>query len=201
MLNISEMKLLEVIPFVIFGGPLLIIFGVFISGAISLLFFKKEDRGRDVIAKSLSYFIILLTIFLVFVVVSTLVRRGDIFTPKPQDTEFPVSPMGSFPPAPEFFELEGYFFAGPYSLAEKDANEEEIIYVAMCPKEDGYDIIKIGISNKRSSISSDRDFGCWLENCRKEDIKVGIFWVKGDEDNATRDYLRELEDKINFICD
>lgn len=202
MVNFSEMELLDIIPFVVFGGTLLVIFGVFISGAINLLFSRNnEERGRDTIAKSLSYFVILLMIFLVFIIVSSIIRRGEVFQPQEGETEFPASPMGSFPPHPEFMEINGYSFSGPYPLAEKNHLEEETDYVILCKKEEGYDTIYLGIGNKRNSISSSRDYECWVENCNQEDLWVGLFWVNDDLEKSTRDYLKELEKNIKTICE
>jgi len=202
MLDFSEIKFLDIIPFIVFGGTLLIIFGVFISGAINLLFSRNnEERGKDAIAKALSYFILLLMIFLVFIIVSSLVRRGEIFQPKKEESEFPSSPVGSFPAPPKFIVINNYSFAGPYPLAEKDQPLEDTNYIILCEKDGEYDTIDIGTGNRKNKISSSKNYQCWIENCNKENLLIANFWIRKDLKKAHGGYMQELRENISVICE
>jgi len=170
--------------------------------AINLLFSRNnEERGKDAIAKALTYFVILLMIFLVFIIISSLVRRGEAFQPKKQETEFPSSPMGSFPPHPEFIMINGYSFSGPYPLGTEEQPEEDVDYIILCKKEGGYDIIDIGMGNRRKTISSSGNYGCWTENCNRDNLFVGMFWVFEDLEKSVGEYLKELKENITTICE
>jgi len=192
---------LKFIPFVFFGIPLLFIFGLFISGAFTLFFTSETDRGKDVIAKALTYFLILLTLFLVFVAVSYLVRQGKIFSPKEEESEFPMSPMGKFPEPPKFILLGDYSLSGPWLLSQADITDESYVYGIFCKKEQGYDIIDLGISYKKKTISSSQNYQCWQEQCGESaNIYVGFYWTSPKESYLDRESFNNIKKNFDFIC-
>lgn len=194
-------SVLKIIPFVFFGIPLLFIFGLFISGAFTLFFTNETDRGKDIIAKALTYFLILLALFLVFTIVSYLVRQGQIFNPKEAELEFPISPMGRFPSAPEFVMVEDYSFSGPWPVPQVDIPDSSYVYGIFCKKEQGYDIIDLGISYKRRAISSSKNYSCWEENCNgSENIYIGFYWASPDDPYLDRELFNEIKEDVDFIC-
>ena len=151
---LTSMGLWSLIPLLIFGGALLVIFGFFVAGAFTLLFLGDTERGKDTIVKSLTYFLILLTLFLVFAAVSYLVQKGEVFKPVEPTGGFPSSPIGAFPPVPQFIKIGDFSFSGPFALSEVDRSEESGIFVALCKKDQGYDIMDITKKSKNSAFTS-----------------------------------------------
>jgi hypothetical protein len=193
--------IVSILPFVFFGIPLIFIFGLFISGAFTLFFTPESDRGKDVIARALTYFLILLTIFLVFVLVSYLVQKGAIFNPKQEESEFPLSPMGGFPQAPNFVLVGGYGFSGPWALSQVDVPDGTYVYGIFCKKDQGYDIIDMGISYRNKAISSSQNYGCWQEQCQSADnIYAGFYWTPQDQAYVSRDSFNKIKADLDFIC-
>lgn len=192
------------LPFVFFGIPLLFIFGFFVSGAFALFFSEDSERGKDAIAKALTYFIILLTLFVVFVVVSYLVRQGEIFEPQePETSGFPASPMGRFPPGAPFAMVGGYSFSGPWPLMEKDnVTTPSIVFAIFCKKDQGYDIIDIGVAYQRKPISTSQNYKCWLENCQNSaaNIYVGFYWTPPEAAYLYTNYFNQIKKEVEFIC-
>ncbi len=194
-------SILGLAPFILFGIPLLVIFGIFVSGAFTLFFAREPDRGKDVIAKALTYFLILLTLFLVFIVVSYLVGQGKIFSPEEEDAEFPMSPMGMFPEYPGFVMVEDFSFSRPRYLSEVDVIEESHVYGIFCKKEEGYDIIDMGINSSGRPISSSDNYQCWEENCNgSENIYMGVYWTPPDKPNFNIKAFDEIKKEVDFIC-
>jgi len=193
---------LNIFPYIFFGVPLLLIFGLFVSGAFSLFFTKNTEKGRDIIIKALTYFLILLALFLVFIVISYLLKGGYIFRPK-QEIGFPPSPMGAVPSAPDFIMLKDYSFSGPFPFAEKDQIGEKVIFLILCKKDEDYDIIDLGISDPRDTLSSLKNYECWIENCSLENLFVGIRWLPKDIMDEIRKRFNAIkEDNINsFVCE
>lgn len=191
----------KIIPFVFFGIPSLFIFGLFVSGAFTLFFTDQADRGRDLMARALTYFLILLALLLVFAIVSYLIQQSDIFNPPEQVLEFPMSPMGRFPAAPEFVMAGDYSFSGPWLLSEHDLTEERYVYGIFCKKDENYDIIDLGTSSNRKPISSSENYQCWEETCNgSENIYVGFYWTPPKEGVLTREAFKEIEQNLDFIC-
>jgi len=195
------MSVWKFIPFMLFGIPLLVIFGIFVSGAFTLFFTEKTDRGKDVIARALTYFLILLALFLVFVVVSYLVGQGEVFEPEEEQSEFPISPMGIFPQPPSFLMVEDYSFSGPWLLSEVDVNDESHVYAIFCKKEEGYDIIDMGINSIGRPISNSKNYECWQEKCGSpENIHLGFYWTPPDDPNSNRQSYDQIKKVIEFVC-
>jgi len=190
------------LPFIFFGVPLLFIFGFFISGAFNLMFSEDPERGKDTIVKSLTYFMILLAVFLVFITVSYLVKAYHVFEPPPKVSEFPVSPMGVFPPNPPFIYVGDYSFSGPWPLAQKDTADITEVYAIFCKKEQGYDIIDLGIASERRRISDSQAYQCWLENCQKNaaNLYIGFYWTPAKSTYSYQHYFTEIKAKTDFIC-
>lgn len=193
--------ILRIAPFVLFGVPLLVIFGIFISGAFTLFFTRESDRGKDIIARALTYFLILLTLFLVFAGVSYLVRRGGFFDPGGDQPDFPGYPMGVLPPAPNFAAAGRFSFYNPKPLSEIDIIELERLFGIFCKTEQGYDIIDIATLPAKSSILSSGNYECWEEQCAgPENIYAGYYWVDPEGHNSSMMVVGEMKRELELIC-
>lgn len=193
------------IPIIFFGGGLLAVFIFFLLGVLSLFFTDDKDKGSEIILKSLTYLFILLIIFLVFSSVSYLVKNGEIFKPQElSDAGVPVSPMGSFPPAAKFIKIGNYNFAGPWQLKEKDEKIDSLIFTALCKNGESYDIIDVGMTNRKEKISKSRNYSCWKENCgnNKNNLYVAFYWVpeEGFGTNYKTNIIKNIEKQINLPC-
>jgi hypothetical protein len=194
-------SVLGLIPLIFFGIPLLFVFGLFISGAFTLFFTPETDKGKDVIARALTYFLILLAIFLVFIVVSYVVKKGEVFNPAEEGTELPLSPIGAFPAAPDFTVVGDYSFSGPWPLSQADVTDETYVFGIFCKKNQGYDIIDLGISYKNKAISSSNNYQCWQEQCQSPDnIYVGFYWTDPKEPYLDRESFSEIKKDFDFVC-
>lgn len=60
----------------------------------------ESDKKKILLIFLYGLFMILLVV-LVFFTVSYLLKKGEVFKPKPASGEFPASPVGEFPPGPE----------------------------------------------------------------------------------------------------
>ena len=194
-------SVLKIIPFVFFGIPSLFIFGLFVSGAFTLFFTNEANRGKDIIAKALTYFLILLALLLVFSIVSYLLRRGEVFNPSEEESEFPLFPMGRFPIHPDFVIVGDYSFSGPRLLSESDIVEERYVYGIFCKKEEDYDIIDLGMSDRGKPISLSENYQCWQETCNgSENIYLGFYWVSPDQGTVNRESFNKIKKDFEFIC-
>jgi len=202
MAEIISSQIFTLIPLIVFGGALLVLFVLFVLGALSLFFTDDTEKGEEIVLKSLMYLFTLLIIFLAFISVSYLVKRGEIFRPKePAESGFPVSPIGKFPLPPDFIEIGGYNFAGPWLLKEKDEKIDSIIFVILCKKDENYDIIDIGLTERKREISSNMNYDCWQENC-KRDLYVALYWMPSEAFNANekREIINNLKKEVNLPC-
>jgi len=167
------MELLEDIPLIIFISAFFAIFCYFIIGTaiLSIAGTKPQgtERGRKIILKSLYAFLVLLLVALVFFLVTYLVKKGEALKPPPASKDFPAPPFSIFPSGPEFVEIEGYYFSGPWSLRslkEKnifEGSEMSGLYAILCKRNGEYDTIYIGSMGRQEP-----DYQCWMDNCENK---------------------------------
>lgn len=199
---IETFDFLTNLPLIIFSLGFFVVFVIFLFGGFILLSARGEvqelERGRRIVLNSLYSLFVILLIVLVFFTVSYLLKKGEVFKPKPASGEFPVSPVGSFPPAPQFIEIGGYYFEGPWSLEmlskQKVAPSPDVygLYAILCKKNGEYDIINIGETDKEQV-----QYDCWLENCNQKVENLYIALLHADDKNKIIEYLNN---KVNPPC-
>jgi len=202
MAEIIGSQIFTLIPLIVFGGALLAIFIFFILGVLSLFFTDSAKKGEEIILKSLTCLFAFLIIFLVFISVSYLVKKGEIFKPEElAESGFPVSPMGKFPPPPNFIKIGGYSFAGPWLLEEKDEKIDSTVFAVLCKKDKNYDIIDIRLTERRKKISSNPNYSCWRENCGN-DLYVAFYWMPSEDFSGSdkKNIINNLKKEINLPC-
>ena len=197
------MELINNIPFIIFNLVFFVIFISFVFGAVALLFskgdFQKIEKGKRVILKSLYYLMALLLAALVFFAVSYLVKKGEALKPPPASEDFPLGPFSLAPPPPDFINVAGYYFSGPW-LIEKAVSEKNIfreselagLYLILCKKNEEYDIIYIGVIGNEIL-----DYQCWLENCQNSEENIYLAALKTDRG---QEIMGEIKKQIDFPC-
>ena len=197
--------ILTLIPIVFFGGGLLAIFAFFLLGVLSFFFTEDKEKSSQIILKSLVYLFIFLIIFLIFAVVSYLLKNGELLKPqKPSEPGIPASPMGDFPPPAEFIEIGQYNFAGPWQLKEKDEKIDSVVFALLCKNEKDYDIIDIGITDGRKKVSQNANYACWQENClgNKNNLYIAFYWLpkEGFNQSHKNNIVKEIKKEINPPC-
>lgn len=102
---IETFDFLANLPLIIFSLGVFIVFVIFLFGGFILLSAGRDpqriERGRRILLNSLYGLFVILLVALVFFAVSYLLKKGEVFKPKPASGEFPASPVGKFPPGPE----------------------------------------------------------------------------------------------------
>ena len=161
-----------------------------------------EFDGRKILLIFLYGLLIILLIILTFFLVTYLLKKGEVFKPKPASGEFPTPPLSGFPSAPQFIEIAGYYFEGPWSLIE--LQEKKVIknpelyelYAILCKKEKydkiDYDIIYIGETGEEQVQEK-----CLLENCNQKAENLYIALFHTDDKNKVREYLNN---QVNPVC-
>ncbi|MDD5146122.1 MAG: hypothetical protein PHF44_04750 [Candidatus Pacebacteria bacterium] len=200
MLSIFDLGIFNVIPLVVFGGALVVIFGFFINGALNLLFSNNSERGMEIVIKSLIYFLVFLVAFLIFAGVSVMVQRGAIFQPKESDSEFPVSPVGKFPPAPQFFEILGFGFSQPQFLSTETIMPGNSIFAVLCKKETGYDIIDTDMIYNYTPVSNYANYECWTESCDPANTYISFYGFERGSASEDKERVDRFKKTINPVC-
>lgn len=160
----------------------------------------ENFRGKRILLIFLYGLFMILVVVLVFFVVTYLLKKGQVFKPNPASGEFPASPIGDFPPAPQFIEIGGYYFEGPWSL--ETLNEKNIalfsdlygLYAILCKKDGEYDIIDIRETNKEQT---ETQYNCRLEKCNQKVENLYIALLHTDDKNKVIEYLNN---KVNPSC-
>lgn len=204
----SDFNFFDNIPLFIFGLAFTVVFIMFIDGAL-ILFLSKDieraDRGKRTLISSLYGFLAILMVSSVFLLVSWILEKSQ--EPKPGQTprEFPVSPIGAnFPPSPQVIKIDEFYFNGPFLLKD---NEEMInnisVFSILCKRNENYDIIYIGETEKMIRLSQHNEAKCWQENCdNQNNLYLAVFWTpKGNyESGARKEIQKSLEKKLNPPC-
>ena len=163
----------------------------------------ENFKGRRILLISLYCLFMILLVILAFFAVSYLLKKGEVFKPSPASGEFPASPIGDFPPAPQFIEISGYYFEGPWSL--EILKEENIalisdlygLYAILCKKDGEYDIIDIG---KTGEEQTETQYSCWLEKCNQKVENFYIALLRAGDKNKIIEIIEYLNNKVNPSC-
>lgn len=160
----------------------------------------ENFKDKRILLISLYGFFMILLIVLTFFAVSYLLKKGEVFKPSPASGEFPGSPLGDFPPAPQFIEIGGYYFEGPWSLEvlkEKNvvlSSDLSALYGILCKKDGEYDIIDIGETGEEQTQTQ---YNCWLEKCNQKVENLYLALLRTDDKNKVIEYLNN---KVNPPC-
>ncbi len=192
------------LPAIVFAFFFLISFILFLWAGITLLRAKgrleKLEKGRKLLLRAFILFFIVLSITLVFYLVNYLLQRWYTSEARIERGEFPASPSVDFPSAPDFINIEGYYFRGPYPLSDVDFIPRKCVYAVLCPGDENYDTIYLGAGGGMK-ISELGERNCWFENCSRE-LYFAVLWTPMEsygvmENKNIRD---NLEKKIDPPC-
>lgn len=195
------------LPVLVFAFIFFIVFIIFIRGGVILLMARDEEReekGGRILLGSLYSFLTILIIALVFFSVSYLLRRGETLQPLPATGELPSSLAVNFPPPPQFINVEGYYFSGPWLLEKNEFIEVPVLYVILCKKNEGYDIIYIGQTEENEQLLRHEQYKCWVENCEQgsKNLYLGTFLLPLEKysPEEKKEIEEKLEERINPPC-
>lgn len=198
---------LENLPLFVFILAFFVVFVLFLQGGFSLLVAganeQKIETGRRRMLVSLYSLFILLLVAFVFFLVTYLLQRGEVLLPPEVPGEFPPSPAANFPPPPQFIEINGYYFTGPWPLKKNNTIGEPAVYAILCKVFEEYDIIYIGETEK-SRLLEHKQYKCWMEECDFElgNLYLAIFWTMADKYSSfeRKRIKEELENQIIPPC-
>lgn len=204
----SDLNFFNNIPLFIFGLAFTVVFIMFVDGAL-ILFLSKDieraDRGKRTLISSFYGFLAILIVSSVFLLVTWVLEKGQ--EPKPGQTpgEFPVSPIGTnFPPSPQIIKIDEFYFNGPFLLDDNDEIINNVsVFSILCKRNENYDIIYVGETEKMIQLSKHGEAKCWQENCdNQKNIYVAVFWTpKGNYESSVRKEIKEsLEKKFSPLC-
>lgn len=153
----------------IFFAVLFSIFTLLLIWAIILL--KKEgfeyQATRKLFSLSLWGLFFIISGAIIFYFVLFIIKEEPVIV-GPNLTGMPPSPYTDFPPPPEVFDIGIYSFSKPEKLEEKSLADGPVVFAILCEKNNDYDIMYVGLEEKKSQILSHGDYMCWIENCEKE---------------------------------
>lgn len=205
----TSFNIVENLPFIIFNLGFFIIFIFFLFGSFVWVFGKGEvqkiERGQRIILNSLYGLFVLLLVALVFFLGTYLLKKGEVLKPPPASEDFPSAPVSIVPPPPEFIEVGGSYFSGPWSLQELE--EKNIfegtkisgLYTILCKKNGDYGIIHIGrIGGEQTN------YQCWLENCGNKigNLYMAVLSMSAEKFDRTaiENLAGEIKNKVHQSC-
>ena len=210
----------SIIPYISFG--IFLIFSLILLAYGEFLIKKgKAKEGFGLHIFSVKIFSTLLIIALTFYLLTVISWDRNIPTIKiPKITpEIPESPAINFPNPPEYIEVAGYYFKGPYIAREDISIPMEMIFSVFC-KEEIYKAIYTGIEKEEVLFSLHSKYQCFLENCKeKKNLYIAFLYIeieieektevgKIDEKATTttvefsgkKDIVDYIERKEDFVC-
>lgn len=204
----AEFNFLENLPLIVFTLAFFVIFIIFLFGGFVLLTAGRDvhrmERGRRALLNSLYALFIVLLIALVFFTVTYLLKRGEVLLPQETPGEFPASPAANFPTPPQFIKIENYYFTGPWLLKDNNLIEKPAVYSILCKRNEEYDIIYVGETERREQLLRHVEYRCWLENCNQKfkDLYLGIFEAPSEIYNSAdrKEIREELINQLNPSC-
>jgi len=197
---------LSSLPLYAFGFVLFIVFIMFIRSGFNLLrasSHEKVEEGRRSVLTALYALFSLLIIILVFLSMTYLLRKGEALKPKQVEGEFPASPVGIFPPPPDFIDIKDYYFSGPYKLTQESTVVRSSIYALLCKTaDDNYDIIGLESNGEKATNLSQADqIECWAKNCGENLYYAVLETPKNQyEINEKKRILDFLIKETNPVC-
>lgn len=194
----NNFDLLANLPAIFFAFCFFINFIIFSWGGIVLLLAKgdqyKIEKGKKLFNWAFTILFIILLLLAVFFIISYLLQQGEVFKVSGQASEeFPPSyHLGVFPPEPQFINIEGYNFTGPFEVDLMDRITELAIFAVFCDDK----LLYIG-DNIRSAPALNQNYSCWLENCgnQKKNIRIAFLWTPADKYDPIE--KTDIKNKIN----
>jgi len=214
----TTFNFLSNLPLLVFSFAFLVVFVLFIRGGILLLLVGEEDeekteKGRAIVLKALYSLFALLLIVFVFFSVTYLLKKGEVLLPTAAPGDFPPSPDVNFPPPPQFIKVGEYSFTGPWLFDENNVINKPAIYTILCKKNEnydpsslvkgeGYDIIHIGDTGSKEQLLKNKEYSCWVNNCKLKDIYLAVLFTPTDKYPSERSQKirEELKSQINPPC-
>lgn len=179
----------SIIPYISFG--IFLIFSLILLAYGEFLIKKgKAKEGFGLHIFSVKIFSTLLIIALTFYLLTVISWDRNIPTIKiPIITpEIPESPAINFPNPPEYIEVAGYYFKGPYIAREDISIPMEMIFSVFCKEEEIYKAIYTGIEKEEVLFGLHSDYQCFLENCKeKENLYIAFLYIEIE--------IEEIEEK------
>lgn len=197
------MNILKNLPLIIFSILFLFVILIFLYSLIIKSFKKDSEKAKEIFFYGVIGLVIILLISLVFYIITLVLKNGEVFRPKVipgSSGEFPMSQAVNFPPAFYYMKLTDYYFMDLYTLKNALKVNNPAVYAVLCKKSDNYDIISIGDTYK-GAISKDKQYNCWLNNCKKEDIYFTFFWLTSQKNKDIKDQvLSTIINQLNPVC-
>lgn len=196
------------LPWLILAFCFLVIFILFFWSFIALLRTRdipeKVERGREILFTAISGFFITLVIALIFLLVTFLLREGEVLKPQLVSGEFPGSQAINFPPSPQFIKISQYYFNGPGLLKDSKAASESFIYSILCKQNDQYDILYINGGGRRTQFLKNPQYSCWLGKCNRNLKNLYIAFLATTEDKYGKiskdELIQKLVSELNPPC-
>lgn len=204
----SDFNFFDNIPLFIFGLAFTVVFIMFVDGALILFLsrnIERADRGRRTLISSFYGFLAILIVSSVFLLVTWILQKAQEPKLDQAPGEFPNSPIGTnFPPSPQTIKIGEFYFNGPFSLRNNDKIINKMaVFSILCKRNENYDIIYIGETEKIIQLSKHSETKCWQENCDDpKNLYLALFWTPKEnyQSGARREMQNSLEEKINPPC-
>lgn len=204
----SDFNFFDNIPLFIFGLAFTVVFIMFVDGALILFLsrnIERADRGRRTLISSFYGFLAILIVSSVFLLVTWILEKGQEPKPGQAPGEFPVSPIGAnFPPPPQIIKIDEFYFNGPFLLKDNDGAVNNMsVFSILCKRNENYDIIYMGETEKAIQLFGHGEAKCWQENCdNQNNLYLAVFWTpKGNYESTVRKEMQgSLEKKLNPPC-
>lgn len=189
----------------------LAIFFFFLAGvAVYGEFLIRRGRAETGFGISSFSFKVISTLFIIALI---FFLTGIIFIKEEPEREIiglPRSPAEGYPPPPDFIEMAGYYFSGPWKMGEEKISED-MIFVVFCREDGRYKALSAEPRTMETSLERHFQYSCWMENCKKENLYIAVLPVEEEEKEEGMEsfiktgekagVLKEIKAKINFICD
>lgn len=195
----NTFDILRNLPLIVFGLGFVINLVIFLLAGFKLLRANgdmlKVEQGRKTLSNAFIMLFLILVVMISFYFISFLLRQGKVFQPKPSsEGEFPpTSYLESFPESPEFIDLKGYNFNGPWEFNADDRVEDIGITAILCQRGEEYDTIYIGDATGDKLMRHDQ-FICWRESCN---TKLYIAVMRTALDTYDASERNQIELKLN----
>lgn len=187
----------------------LIVFFFFLAGVVIygefLIRRGRAETGFGISSFSFKIISTLFIIALIFFLIGIIFIKEE---PKGEIIGIPESPAKGFPPPPDFIEIAGYYFSGPWKMGEKKISEN-MIFAVFCKEDRYYEVLSIEPRTLETSLERHFQYSCWIENCKKEALYIATLPLEEEEEEGIESFiqtgkktsvLEDIKAKINFIC-
>lgn len=203
----NSFDLLTNLPLIFFAILFFIDFIMFIIGGIQYFLAKgdplKLEKSLKLLTKAFKYLIYALAVFLVFMIISSLLRRGEALLPQESSSaDLPAANhIGSLPPANESVKFGDYYFNGPYIFKDNFAVSRNALVAIMCKNGDKYDLIYVGETIK-GKLTQNRNYSCWTSKCKTENMYLAVFWTPTEKYSAENKaaMVNSIREQVSTSC-